>query len=193
MKKLITLLFTFLILLILSNCPDNPTKPSRILQNPITSISYNNTTLCYLIGAAIQPLRPTITPSQATNTADTTNKITFSANLPTGLTIDPITGIITGTTPTNPLTASSYTITVRGNGNSYDGSAQTTISIEVIQTIQVFGYRLINEMPYNSDNGRIALQVAEGHIFDGANTNDLLENVTPTGSAPAFNFLSGKF
>ena len=56
----------------------------------------------------------------------------------------------------------------------------------VIQTIQVFGYRLINEMPQN-DDGNISFQVAEGHIFDGANTNDLLENVTPTGSAPAFN------
>ena len=130
--------------------------------------------------SAIIPLTAAITPAVAIG------DVIFSGNLPAGLNLDTNTGEISGT-PTTVAGATDYTITAIAKPSStlYTGSNQTVVSITVIN-FSVYGYRLINEMPYNN-NGRIALQVAEGHIFDGANTDDLLENVTPTGSAPAFN------
>ena len=74
------------------------------------------------------------------------------------------------------------TITVTANdGNGGIVDDDFTLIVNASEPFAVFGYRVTALTPNSGSN--IILQVAEGDIFDGSNTTDLLAGITPTGSA----------
>ena len=70
-----------------------------------------------------------------------------------------------------------------GNGGTVSDEFTLTI-VDSNSRLPVFGYRVTASKPNDgsSNNSNIILQVAEGDIFDGESTTDLLAGVTPTGS-----------
>ena len=87
-----------------TNSAGNTTFPLNITVTAVvpSGLSYTNNQ-SYLVGTAITALSPTLTDSGGAT-------VTYSATLPAGLSIDSITGNITGT-PTTVTDAANYTIT----------------------------------------------------------------------------------
>jgi hypothetical protein len=83
------------------------------------SLSYSPSSETYLVGQPISPNVPSTTGGQIT-------QFTVAPSLPTGLTLNPQTGIISGT-PTIAQSIKQYIVT----GANTAGSVQTTISIAV--------------------------------------------------------------
>jgi Bacterial Ig-like domain (group 3)/Fibronectin type III domain/Putative Ig domain len=82
-------------------------------------LTYLCSTCTFTVGQAINPLNPNSTGGKI-------GAYSVSPALPAGLTLDPLTGIISGT-PTNALTPTTFTIT---GGNSA-GSTSTALSITI--------------------------------------------------------------
>ena len=143
----------------------------------VDSLNYGGNSFSYTFGTAITPLSATLTPSSAAG------NVSFSGNLPAGLSLNPSNGTISGS-PTLVMATANYTITATANPNStsHTGSAQAILSIEVME-FMVHGYRLMASVPnIGSRSGAIVIQGTELSIFDGSSTTDLLAGVTPTGS-----------
>ena len=148
----------------------------------ISSLSYGGSAFAYPTKVTIDSLEAVLIPASAVD------DVTFSGNLPAGLTLDPETGEISGAPTDNILAAENYIITATADPNStiYAGSAQVTLNMAVL--FQVYGYRLTVSTPNSDDNPEdVILQVAEGDICDGTNSTDLLAGVIPTGSSAETN------
>jgi hypothetical protein len=97
----------------------NPSAPA---------ISYSPSTNVYAVGATISSLTPTSTGGAPTS-------YSISTPLPTGLSFDTTTGIISGT-PTATSGTTTYTIT----GTNATGSSTTTVTITVNNNAPVISY-----------------------------------------------------
>ena len=158
------------------------TRDVEVTAISIASLSYDGSAFAYPTKVTIDSLAAVLTPASAAD------DVTFSGNLPAGLTLDPATGEISGAPTDNILAAKNYIITAMADPNStiYAGSAQVTLNMAVL--FQVYGYRLTISTPNNDSNPTdIILQAAEGDICDGSNSTDLLTGVIPTGSSAETN------
>jgi Domain of unknown function (DUF4347)/Putative Ig domain/Bacterial Ig domain len=97
------------------------TNPAPIVVTPIAAQSVNDGAVFSLNVA-----------SNFIDGANDTDKLTYSATgLPAGLSIDPVTGAISGTLPKNASTAGSYSVTVTAN----DGQGGTVNNIFTITSL----------------------------------------------------------
>ncbi|MDA3822411.1 MAG: putative Ig domain-containing protein [Bacteroidales bacterium] len=119
------LLFMGEALLNLSGCHSPSSSDDPELNAP-TSLSYTVSSAKYTKNTTITANRPTVDQD--------CDDWTISPDLPTGLEMDSVTGIITGTPSGLQIEAETYTVTASNS----DGSTSTTISI------QVFGYINLN-------------------------------------------------
>ena len=87
---------------------------------------YPPLTLSYSTNPAVYDKDVTITPNVPTVTGGDPTGYTVSPALPTGLTLDPVTGIISGT-PTVEISSTGYTVTASNGG----GSTSCSLSIAV--------------------------------------------------------------
>ncbi|WP_395618084.1 putative Ig domain-containing protein [Aquirufa sp.] len=93
------------------------------VTNPIApELCYEVTSRTFNVGEKINTWKPTVKGA--------VNKVTISPNLPAGLTIDPVTGDITGT-PTVKSAAKSYVVTSYNSA----GEGKCTINITVVDSI----------------------------------------------------------
>ncbi|WP_295666648.1 putative Ig domain-containing protein [uncultured Mucilaginibacter sp.] len=104
---------------------------------PAPSITYPSPDV-YNVGTAIAPLTPT-------NTGGPILGFTVSPALPAGLSIDPVTGIITGT-PTTITAIYGYVVTATNAG----GTSSFTISITIVSSAPVFTYTTPDNYPVGS-------------------------------------------
>ena len=99
-----------------------------------TGLAYLNTSGSYTVGTTITNNNPTFSGGGGATT------FSISPALPSGLTLDPVTGIISGT-PTQPDALTSYTVTASNSA----GSTQSTIQLTVIDVLpQGFAYQVLS-------------------------------------------------
>lgn len=170
---------------------------------PPSNLSYSPSTIVGTVNQAITAVSPTVSGTVAS--------WTVSPSLPAGITLDPLSGVISGT-PTAASTQANYTVTA---SNSY-GSTQATLQITVnavstgifssfqSATIVVgqpdFVTRTSNR-GISSGTAANALQypagnpvVANGILFipDRSNSRVLAFNTFPTSSDPSGDFALGQ-
>lgn len=105
-----------------SSSPDRAPAPGTSPSAPVapSGLSYSTSSATYLLGQSIAPNAPTLTAGEA-------DSFSIDPALPTGLTLDPASGVIAGTPgETRPLTT--HTITASGPG----GSTTTAIEVAVV-------------------------------------------------------------
>ncbi len=95
-------------------------------NTPPTNLSYSSPTALYIVGNPISQNIPTVTGS-------TPLTYTVSPALPTGLILNSSTGIISGT-PTTPVSAAGYTVTVT---NSTGNTKSTLIFAVVVNPVDI--------------------------------------------------------
>ena len=102
----------------------------------MTALSYTAMTVSYPLNAAITSNNPTPT--------GTATSYSVSPALPTGLNLDAITGIISGT-PTVAVAAVNYIVTVSGPSSS---TATATLSIATTGKCNMLGHLIENGQGY---------------------------------------------
>ncbi|AJY11004.1 MULTISPECIES: kelch repeat-containing protein [Burkholderia] len=117
--KLILPILMLLVLSITAACNGGPTSETRDSISPPAGLSYSDPAVVYALGSAIPPNQPSSSGGAIT-------QYSVSPALPTGLALDPVTGIISGT-PTAIAHATIYTVT----GRNAAGSAAARVQIEV--------------------------------------------------------------
>ena len=102
----------------------------------------------------------------------------------TGLASVSVSGAILTVTEVSGTGESIITVTADdGNGGTVSDEFTLTV-LDLDSRLAVFGYRLSSSTPNSGSN--IILQLAEGSIFDGSSTTDVLAGITPTGSPGSF-------
>jgi hypothetical protein len=120
---------------------------------PPSSLSYTPSTTNAVVGTAIGNLVPSVT--------GTVTNYSVSPTLPAGLSIDPNTGVISGT-PSAAALADTYTVTASNAG----GSTTATVTISVASAYQGW----LNGQPQNSAN---QLKYAIGGASNALATNGI--------------------
>ncbi|EMY67984.1 chitobiase/beta-hexosaminidase C-terminal domain-containing protein [Leptospira vanthielii] len=102
---------------------------------PPTSLSYSTSSATYTANVTIPPNNPSITGSGIT--------FTISPDLPIGLTLNPVTGIISGT-PTVQQSATHYTITASNVGGLIAATISITVTPPSVPGLGTFSIREIS-------------------------------------------------
>ena len=140
-----------------------PATDSSSTTPPIsspTAVTYNQSSLSYTVGVAIAANSAAVTPTAATNLT-----FTISPTLPPGLSLDTVTGSISGT-PTGPAAIQNYTVTATNSA----GSAQTSISIVIDYASGTFN--MTGSMSLERVQGRaILLQSGAVMVYGGSDGN----------------------
>ncbi len=147
----------------------------NVVMNPPAGLSYNTPNV-YTTGTSITSLNPTSTGGPITT-------YSIGPSLPAGLTIDPLTGIISGT-PSAVSTQTSYTVT--GTNASGTVTATVVITVNAPQNTQPQGgINAVDYKLFSTDTVQIKLNIPVGAspftVIIGnnkTNVNDTLTNVT---------------
>ncbi len=150
---------------------------------PPVSLSYNTPNV-YRVGTTIIALNPTSTGGPIT-------QYTIGPSLPAGLTIDPTTGIISGTpTATSPQTT--YIVT----GTNASGTVTSTVVITVNSSVVPQPQGALDAVDYGllaSDTVKLKLTTSNGTapftliLSNSVNTNkDTISNLMPTNNVVEF-------
>jgi gliding motility-associated-like protein len=93
-----------------------------VAVQPPSSLSYNSPNIYTVGGGAITPLTPS-------STGGTITQYTIGPSLPAGLTIDPTTGVISGT-PTAASSQTTYTVTGTNAGGTVTATVVITVNVQ---------------------------------------------------------------
>ena len=93
-----------------------------VAVQPPSSLSYNSPNVYTVGGGAITPLTPS-------STGGTITQYTIGPSLPAGLTIDPTTGVISGT-PTAASSQTTYTVTGTNAGGTVTATVVITVNVQ---------------------------------------------------------------
>jgi uncharacterized repeat protein (TIGR01451 family) len=163
----------------------------------LTIIDIAPSALTYSTNPAVYTIGDPITPNMPSHAGGLPNSYAIAPPLPSGLSMDPTTGSITGV-PTALAAATPYTITAANWG----GSASVTLSIAVndiapsaltyatLAPVYTLGQQSSNDVPTSSGGAVVAYTVApplpDGLVLDG--TTGILSG-TPVTLAPTMNYV----
>ncbi|MCP5500265.1 MAG: putative Ig domain-containing protein [Leptospiraceae bacterium] len=141
-----------------------------------SSLSYSAAPFTFTQGIAISPQNPVVT--------GTVTSYSVNPALPSGLSLNTSTGVISGT-PSATQGASSYTVTATNSS----GSTNTSISITINGVPTLSGSRLLTRLSGASGGTVKAYGLvvdSAGNVFVGGTTNIAFDSQTITGSTDIF-------